>query len=1826
MPRGGKRMNKKLLGLVIPVMVVIIVIFVFYLYDQSNLDVVDNRQLDYNLNPEKEITHITSGVIRSDTLIAVRFKEDQIGLKDTDKTIKNEGIFSFKPEIEGRVFWEDRRTVVFQPDKPLLERNKYTGIIDLKALFPEITGLSIQKRIFEFETLGQAVVSFEGDFQPVDEKEDGFVLTGIFKLAEKEDLERVEKAVRIMDKEQELKISISSESDYYYRFKSEVIQRTDREQDFIFSIDQNLLKLSEPFIQDFTLSPVGELQVIRIEEVREGNSTEVKIIFSDELDNSINYQGFVRLEPQVDFRTEVDDKALLLKGDFAPGQKYKLKLFSGIRSRYGQKLVTEKDYNLELEISDINPSLEFANSGMFLTSARDKKIAFRTINLARVHLKIKKVEEENLITFFEETSYRAHNNNFDEYNKYGFQRVGEVLESRILEVGSEKNKWIQSELNLSQIIQGQNSALYVIQLEFDEDDAFYFPDDWDRWKIRDYVWRNGRKVKHLVFSDIGITAKKTSGKTHVFITDILKAAPIENAAIKLKGNDNQVIEMVHTDQDGFTIMEKNGDYLEVRKGNQYSIMKFKETRLDTSLFDVDGTTSQAGIKAFIYTDRGAYRPGDTINLAVIARNEEETFPENHPVTLKVYNPKNRPVYEETKRESRDGFYTFSFETENTALTGKWNAELKIGNGTFSKILQIEEVVPYRIKVNLEIDKDELTLQDEEIDFTVSSQYLFGTPAQGLESETRVKIEPYEVGFNRFKNFIFSNQSMEFQSLESKGFHNLLDEEGKTIINWKIPEIKDVPSAVRIRLDSKVLEKGGRPVPAAAFIPIKVYDRYVGIRRIDEDNLEIGNKVSFDVVLISSAGEPVAGKELKYKIYKLRKYWWWEYDDQSSFRRHYKTDSSTELVREGNLTSAEGVISIDHELDDYGEILIEVEDVEGGHTAGYFFRSYWWGGSETSDSADIINIKSDKAKYFPGEMASLLIRTPEKGRALVTVEKAGKILYQEWKQFNNSNTEIKLEIKEEYIPNAYVSVAVYQPYRETVNDMPIRMYGIIPLIVEKKNARLNFKVETPNSVKPGEEFEVRISSETRAQFTVAVVDEGLLDITGFKTPDPQDFFFQKERLLTDTFDTFSEVIGLNWGYMYNVFSIGGDSEAAEKYRQNQLQSSDKKRFKPVALFKGPLATDEEGRATVSFKMPDYIGRVRVMVIGAAKGAYGSKEEAITVKSPLMVMPTLPRVLRPGDKIELPVTVFAMEDNLGEVKVSLRVEGPINIIGETETVLEFDRQENKDIFFEIAAGDGIGETRIIITASSADYTAGKITDLAIKAYNPYTYLAEDKVVKSGEEVIFTIPEEGIKKSTTASLSISPRKGLKLNHRLKWLIRYPYGCIEQTVSSVFPQLYLKELFSLNTEMIQEIDKNINTAVERLRTFQLTDGGFSYWPNSNQADLWGTNYAGHFLLEARNKGYHVPQEMLERWLKFQQDKSRENENDYLIRSYRLYLLTLVNGEALNAMNYLRESRLSLMDNTSKYYLAAGYQLLGYTKIAEELIKDLDTDTVEYKEPDFTYGSALRDQAIMLEISTLFKDYNRALSLYNKIVDKISTDEWYSTQTTAYSLMAICKYLTTISEVDQEFKGKVLLPEENVIEFIVNKTITTIPLKNYFGSKISIINEADQPLYVTLEWEGIPLKDKIKDSSSNLKLKVNWYDETGQEISPAEIEQGTTFWGVFTVGKDDYSKQVNEVALVQILPAGWELENLRLLGGELPPWMQNLRPGREDYLDIRDDRIMWFFDHNHYEEEYNFVMKINTVTIGEFYLPPTLVEAMYDNSFKATIEGRTVKVLKRTP
>ena len=508
-----------------------------------------------------------------------------------------------------------------------------------------------------------------------------------------------------------------------------------------------------------------------------------------------------------------------------------------------------------------------------------------------------------------------------------------------------------------------------------------------------------------------------------------------------------------------------------------------------------------------------------------------------------------------------------------------------------------------------------------------------------------------------------------------------------------------------------------------------------------------------------------------------------------------------------------------------------------------------------------------------------------------------------------------------------------------------------------------------------DVEIRTANQQQTQFTIAVVDEGLLQLTNFQTPDPWNHFYSKERLGVLTYDLYGHVIGANKGDIFKTFSIGGGI-AEMRMKADQDEEKTAKRFKAVAMFEGPLYTNANGFAKVHFNMPDYIGAVRVMVVGAKNTQYGKSEKTVPVKADLMVMPTLPRVLGPADEIKVPVTVFAMKENLGQTKVRIKADGPVTVSGQSEYTLDFSRTEDKDVFFTLKAKDAIGISTIKISAESAKASAEYSTELQVRTSSSEEYITTENLVKPGQTVKINIPGQGIDGSNKAVVTVRRSKDFNFGARLFYLIHYPYGCIEQTTSSVFPQLYLDKFIPKSTLASQDIKENINEGIKRINRFRLSSGAFSYWPGSNYVSQWGTNYAGHFLIEAKKLGYHVPDDLLDDWLRYQKSQALLTTGDLMTRVYRLYLLALAGKPAMGPMNLIRESSLSALSDKERWLLASAYRLAGAEKEAESILKSTGFLVKLYREFGGTYGSSNRDKAIILDQMIQFGQLTKAESL----------------------------------------------------------------------------------------------------------------------------------------------------------------------------------------------------------------------------------------------------------
>jgi uncharacterized protein YfaS (alpha-2-macroglobulin family) len=636
----------------------------------------------------------------------------------------------------------------------------------------------------------------------------------------------------------------------------------------------------------------------------------------------------------------------------------------------------------------------------------------------------------------------------------------------------------------------------------------------------------------------------------------------------------------------------------------------------------------------------------------------------------------------------------------------------------------------------------------------------------------------------------------------------------------------------------------------------------------------------------------------------------------------------------------------------------------------------------------------------------------------------------------------------------------------------------------------------------------------------------------------------------------------------------------------------------------------------------------MVVASNNGAYGSAEKTTPVRKPLMVLATLPRVIGPGERLKVPVNVFAMEDKVKNVNVKIEeTSGLVKILGNASKQVTFARTGDQLVDFEVEIPEKIGIAKFIVSVSGAGEKATQEIEIDIRNPNPFVTDVYAGVLESGEKwnKDFSLP--GVEGTNSITLEVSNIPPINLGERLNYLIRYPHGCIEQTTSSAFPQLYVSEILDVDERRKKEIPYNIKAAIQKFKGFQNNSGGFSYWPGDNDANSWATTYAGHFLLEAKNQGYHVSEIMMNRWVKFQQRKAKnwtENtdergyyrSNNYLIQAYRLYTLALAGKPEFGAMNRLRESK--KLPSTAKWRLAAAYALAGKPEVGQQIVGDLSKVVENYTELSYTYGSQLRDQAMILEALIQLKDKKGAAEMAVEISERLSSDYWYNTQAVSYSLLAMGKFSKENTLSDQ-MKFAYQVDGGQLIEAGSQKSMihVDIPASSKTNRSVSVVNKNNGVVYARLIVNGQPIVGDQTEASNHLAIKVVYKTTGGQTLNPDRIPQGTDFIAEVSVtNPGTKGRYYKEMALSQIFPSGWEITNTRMTN--VTNFQNTDIP---TYQDIRDDRVYSYFNIRSQKTQ-TYRVQLNAAYQGRYYLPSVSCEAMYDHTINARKKGKWVEVV----
>ena len=1830
----------------------------------------------------------TGGVISQNSTIRIELTQDQ-PMVDLNQELKDNP-FSFSPSLKGKTYWVSNNTIEFVPEEGALKPGAfYEGtfhlgdFVDVDKKLEEFNfSFRVQERNFSIHTDPITVTATQPDQVTV---------TGEIRFSDVVKKEEVEKMLTAgSEKNKSYPIEIT-QTDHPTRYVFSISQITKEAEDYQLEITAkgNPAGIDRTQNESILIPAKNSfrfLSAVRIDQPENG----IEIIFSDPVSNTQDLKGLIDVPEVSSSIFQIKENKVFIYFEAGKQNKLTLNIHEGIRNRQDKPLGTS--HSISFSELNLKPQVEMATSAAILPDSKSLIIPFRAVNLYAVDLSVIRIFENNVLMFMQNNSLSSAN----ELRRSGRLVYKKTL-WLAKDSSKDVHRWEDYSIDLAGLIHQEPGAIYRVILSFrqeysaypcggsenkemqfvdnkssdnltkvsgetlSEDDeavwdtpeTYYYyngsvPMDWSqyRWTERDnpchpsYYMNSDRIAAcNILASNLGMIVKRNSlNKLWIAVNNILDTKPVAKAQVTIYNFQLQPIGKGETNGEGLVeITPKGVPFIAVAEADKQKayVRVVDGEEQSVSRFDVGGKDIQKGLKGFIYGERGVWRPGDTLHISFMLEDREKRIPDKHPVALEIYNPRGQFYTKMISTQGTNGFYTFDVPTQADDPTGLWNAYVKVGGTAFHKSLRIETIKPNRLKITLALPTI-LQASSKDVYAPLTSSWLTGATASRLKAKVEMSLSKVNTQFKNYGQYLFNNPATDFTTVRADVFNGVLDAEGRAGVNIQLPVATGAPGMLNATLTTRVFEPGGDASIYSQTVPFSPFTSYVGINLNQPKGkyIETDKDHVFDIVTVNDQGQPVNRSNLEYKIYRISWSWWWE-NGEESFGT-YINNSSITPVASGNLQTTGGKASFKFRINypDWGRYLVYVKDRESGHATGgtvYIDWPDWRGRSNKTDPSGIkmLAFSLDKDSYEIGETATAIIPAAAGGRALVSLENGSTVLQQQWLEVSDQgDTKLTFKITPEMAPNVYLHISLLQPHAQTVNDLPVRMYGIAPVFVTNRQTILQPQIKMPEVLRPETDFNVTVSEKSGKPmtYTLAIVDDGLLDLTNFKTPDPWNEFYAREALGIRTWDMYDDVLGASGGRYSSLFSTGGDAS---------LKPADAKanRFKPVVKFIGPFYLAKGKQQTHTLKLPMYVGSVRAMVVAGQDGAYGNAEKTAFVRTPLMLLSTLPRVLSTQEEITVPVNVFAMENQVKNVTVSLEASGAgVQITGNRQQSLTFDQPGDQLAYFTLKTGSKTGKATIHLTASGNGQQTKETIEIEVRNPNPVVTLRNSQWIEAGQEAELSYTLAGSSSANNqVQLEVSRIPSVDISRRFDFLYNYQHHCTEQLTSKALPLLFVSQFKAVDEQEAEKIKTNVQEAIRQIYARQLPNGGFVYWPGNAVADEWITSYTGMFLTLAQEKGYAVHPNVLNKWKRFQRAAAQnwrmpqEASNwqiwqSELQQAFRLYTLALAGAPEYGAMNRMKEQPgLSIQ---AKWRLAAAYALTGKMKPAGELVYNAETTVIPYSSMNLIYGSSDRDEAMILETLILMKRDRDALQQAKKVSQNLAQENWFSTQSTAFALMAMGRLAEQLSgtlDFTWSWNGK-QQPAVKSAKAVFEKEIATSPK----SGTVSVKNQGKGALSVDLITRTQLLNDTLPAIADNIRLDVKYTDMAGSPISVEDIRQGTDFMSAVTLSNISGTSDYSNLALTHIIPSGWEIYNERMIVPEASSSNSNeantpeSSAGKYTYKDIRDDRVLTYFDLRRGESK-TFTVRLQATYAGNFILPAIQCEAMYDAAVQArTKAGRT--------
>lgn len=1511
-----------------------------------------------------------------------------------------------------------------------------------------------------------------------------------------------------------------------------------------------------------------------------GGETGIRLTFSTPMD-ARKAAGHVSVSPKADFNLRADGDRLILQGGFTPGERYDVSLQQGLTAADGAELA--EGATVSVTVPDLPPSVGFVGQGLFLPDSRRAGLALDAVNTDEITVRVDRVYPNNLFSMLREYGWRIFDNDWN-HSGVPYSLGGKVME-RSVPVGAKRNESVRLPPQFGDTFAEGERGLFKVSASI--------------------KGQNGAK-RWMIVSDIGLMAKRGKDRFLVWAVSNTTLEPLSGIRLTLVSDKNQQLARTRTDRAGTASLplpagdEEGRPYLILaeRTGGDFTFLLPSRFEVDTTGLDVSGSQSvPSGLRAYLYGERDLYRPGETLKGLAVVRKDDLTVPPEMPLVLVQHDPRGREIRKVRLTTDQHGSAAFEIPLPDYALTGRHSLTLRAGDrGIGTLDFKVEEFVPDRIKVEVKTAHDTFR-PGQTIKAEVRSSYLFGPPASKLPVTARVRLESAPFTAPGYSDYVFGNPDQPFEPQEVFSRNTVLDEDGHAEFEIPVPDGLTPPSALTATIFGRVSESGGRGVTARKRVTIHPYESYIGIRKLNKNGYEYGQPITFDFISTDPSGTPAEHGELRAAFYRDR--WRTVVRKSPSGGYRYESVNDPELISETVIQAGKAEGSVDFTPPSYGSYRAFISSPRTGASAQAEFFCGGWGYSPWAlENPARIELVTDREQYDPGDTATVQVRAPFPGRLLVTVE-GDEVHHSQTVQLDGNTGEVTLPVKAHYAPNAYVTAMLIRRAGDVPEGSVGRAFGVTPLLVDNLSNRMEINVDAPAEVRPGTEMTMTVKTQPGAVVTLAAVDEGIMQLSGSDDPDPFDFFYARRALGVRSYDTFALLYPDLARIMGRADAGGGMAMMAES---RFMRTEGIRRVKPVSFWSGPLTADAEGTVRYTAKLPDFQGALRIMAVGLDGKRFGAASHMTRVRAPIALTPTLPRFMAPGDSVRMPVTVRNDLGSEAGITVRVKAQGALSSNAKGMTLQLADEAE-QTVHLPLTAASGAGgKGTVTITAEGGGESRSVTVELPVRPALPYRREAAFGSIKGSGDLV-PAAQGFVPGTVTREVSVGTMPLTRFAGKLRNLLRYPYGCAEQTASRAFPLIRFGDLArAMAPDAVDEKGPAfmVQSAIMRLLSMQSGDGGFAFWPGGTRSHPWVSAYVTHFLLEAKQAGFTSPG-MLQRALGHMRTLGAQRGSDFSATSYALFNLAKAGSPDRGSMDELRDNRKDRLSAADRTLLACAYALSGDMESYNALLAELPQMKAG-RASGGGMGSELRDSALMLlTLADAAPDDRLVPQLTENVSRLMAANPWGTTQENALAFAAVGKALN--------------LGDAAPLSGALVQAGTDHPFKNAEtfartfdgGGALELrLESPEATAFWSATTRGIPQKAEV--ASNGLNVRRTFLDRQGRPVDVATVEQGTLLIMKTEVRAET---DVENVVVQALLPAGMEVENPRLESSETATFSGKKERPLGGHQDLRDDRILFFTDLNGgvWHAGYS---QLRAITPGSFALPPVQAEAMYDPSIFA--------------